>query len=95
MAESDVVITHAGIGSAVSALRAGKRPVLVPRRKHFKEHIDDHQACIAIELEQRTLAFRAEADELQWADLVRAASWRVTQDTDDKSHRLSAVRTGK
>ncbi len=83
MAESDVVITHAGIGSAVSALKAGKRPVLVPRRKRFKEHIDDHQACIATELERRELAFRAEADEVQWADVVRAASWRVDQDAGD------------
>lgn len=81
MTESDVVITHAGIGSAISALKAGKRPVLVPRRKRFKEHIDDHQAGIAAELDRRGLVFRAEADELRWADIVRAASWRVEQET--------------
>ena len=79
MAASDVVITHAGIGSAVSALTAGKRPVLVPRRKRFREHVDDHQTGIAIELDRRQLVFRAEADQLQWADVVRAASWRVAR----------------
>ena len=77
MAESDVVITHAGIGSAISALEAGKRPVFVPRRKRFKEHVDDHQTYIATELDQRKLAFYIEADELQWAEVVQAASWRV------------------
>jgi UDP-N-acetylglucosamine--N-acetylmuramyl-(pentapeptide) pyrophosphoryl-undecaprenol N-acetylglucosamine transferase len=77
MAESDVVITHAGVGSAMSALAAGKRPVLIPRRKRFKEQCDDHQALMASELERRELAFHAEADELGWADVLRAASWRV------------------
>jgi UDP-N-acetylglucosamine--N-acetylmuramyl-(pentapeptide) pyrophosphoryl-undecaprenol N-acetylglucosamine transferase len=91
MAESDVVITHGGIGSAVSALMAGKRPVFVPRRKQFKEHIDDHQALIAAELDQCGLAFHAEADELQWEHIVRAASWRVEQDTPATPHRLSAA----
>ena len=79
MAGSDIVITHAGIGSAISALRVGKRPVLVPRRKQFGEHVDDHQVRIAAELDRRELVVYAEADELAWADVVRAASWRVEQ----------------
>jgi len=89
MAESDAVIAHAGIGSAISALEAGKRPVFVPRRKRFKEHIDDHQARVANELDRRELVLRAEADELQWADVVRAATWRVERDTRYKSQALS------
>jgi UDP-N-acetylglucosamine--N-acetylmuramyl-(pentapeptide) pyrophosphoryl-undecaprenol N-acetylglucosamine transferase len=84
MAESDVIITHAGIGSAIVALEVGKRPVFVPRRKRFKEHIDDHQAFIAVELDRRELAFHAEADELQWDDVVKAACWRVERDTEYK-----------
>jgi UDP-N-acetylglucosamine--N-acetylmuramyl-(pentapeptide) pyrophosphoryl-undecaprenol N-acetylglucosamine transferase len=77
MAESDVVITHAGIGSAISALEAGKRPIFVPRRKRFNEHIDDHQTFIAAELEKRQLVFYAEADELDWGEIVQSASWRI------------------
>jgi UDP-N-acetylglucosamine--N-acetylmuramyl-(pentapeptide) pyrophosphoryl-undecaprenol N-acetylglucosamine transferase len=77
MAESDVVVTHAGIGSVLSALQAGKRPVVAPRRKRFKEHIDDHQAGIATELDRRGLVTCADAGELQWADLLRATSWQV------------------
>jgi UDP-N-acetylglucosamine--N-acetylmuramyl-(pentapeptide) pyrophosphoryl-undecaprenol N-acetylglucosamine transferase len=77
MAESDVVITHAGVGSAISAFEAARRPVFVPRRKLFKEHVDDHQALMAHELDRRGLVFAAEADELQWDLIVRAAAWRV------------------
>lgn len=84
MAESDVVITHAGVGSAMSALAAGKRPVLVPRRRQFKEQCDDHQALMAKELERRELAFHAEADELRWGEIVRAASWRIERDFEYK-----------
>jgi UDP-N-acetylglucosamine--N-acetylmuramyl-(pentapeptide) pyrophosphoryl-undecaprenol N-acetylglucosamine transferase len=80
MTNSDVVITHAGVGSVISALEAGKRPVVAPRRKQFKEHIDDHQAGLAAELDRRELAICADADELQWADIVRAASWHVERD---------------
>lgn len=86
MAESDVVITHAGVGSAISALAAGKRPVLVPRRKQFKEQCDDHQALMASELERRELAFQAEADELRWVDVARAGSWRVEYGFEYKSN---------
>jgi UDP-N-acetylglucosamine transferase subunit ALG13 len=77
MAKSDVVITHAGVGSAISALKVGKRPILVPRRKRFKEHVDDHQALIAGELDRRELAFSVEADELKWDQVAQAVSWRV------------------
>jgi UDP-N-acetylglucosamine transferase subunit ALG13 len=38
-----VVITHAGVGSVLVALGAGKRPVVVPRLKRFREAVDDHQ----------------------------------------------------
>lgn len=95
MAESDVVITHAGIGSAISALEAGKRPVFVPRRKQFKEHVDDHQTFIATELDQRKLAFFAEADELQWDEVVQAASWRMERDTECRSHHFEYARRDK
>jgi UDP-N-acetylglucosamine--N-acetylmuramyl-(pentapeptide) pyrophosphoryl-undecaprenol N-acetylglucosamine transferase len=77
IAECDAVITHAGIGSILSALQAGKRPVVIPRRAQFKEHVDDHQTLIAGELAKRDLVVRAEADEVQWADVIRSASSRV------------------
>jgi UDP-N-acetylglucosamine transferase subunit ALG13 len=79
MAESDAVITHAGIGSIVSAMKAGKRPVVLPRRKRFNEHVDDHQAHIAEDLERRALVVRAEADEVQWPDVAYASSWCIHQ----------------
>jgi UDP-N-acetylglucosamine transferase subunit ALG13 len=43
MRNARVVVTHAGVGSVMVALSAGKRPVVVPRRKSLGEAVDDHQ----------------------------------------------------
>lgn len=76
MREADVVIAHAGVGTALSAFEAGKCPVLVPRRLSRGEHVDDHQIQIAQELAKRGLSHSVDADELTFEDLV-AASGRV------------------
>lgn len=41
--KSDIIITHAGAGSIIKALKRGKKPIVVPRRKKYNEHINDHQ----------------------------------------------------
>jgi UDP-N-acetylglucosamine--N-acetylmuramyl-(pentapeptide) pyrophosphoryl-undecaprenol N-acetylglucosamine transferase len=58
LAESAVVVCHAGAGIAAAALRAGRRPILVPRTQADGEHVDDHQAQIAHALQARGLAVR-------------------------------------
>jgi len=50
--DASVIIAHAGNGTLIHALREGKTPVVMPRRKHFSEHIDDHQVQIVGLLEQ-------------------------------------------
>ncbi len=75
--EADVLVSHAGVGTALAALEVGKCPVLVPRRVAYTEHVDDHQIQIAKELRTRGLALSVEADELTLDHLVEAASRRV------------------
>jgi UDP-N-acetylglucosamine transferase subunit ALG13 len=78
----DAVIAHAGTGSSIAALTAGRAPVLVPRRKARGEHVDDHQVEIAQELDRRGLARHREVDELRWSDVEQAASLRVDPATE-------------
>jgi UDP-N-acetylglucosamine transferase subunit ALG13 len=80
MEAADVVVAHAGIGSAIDALRAGKAPVLVPRRHRYDEHVDDHQLQIASRLEARALAVTVDAAELEFAHLELAAKTSVVPD---------------
>ena len=41
--ESRILIMHAGAGSVIHAVRAGRVPVVMPRRARYSEHVDDHQ----------------------------------------------------
>lgn len=38
-----VVVMHAGVGSVLTALNQGKRPIVVPRLRRYGEAVDDHQ----------------------------------------------------
>lgn len=53
---ADLVITHAGVGSVLTALRSGRHPVVIPRISSRGEHVDDHQAELARVLGDRGLA---------------------------------------
>lgn len=82
MAEADVVIAHAGTGTALTAFELGRCPVLVPRRASHAEHIDDHQVGTAAALAARGLAVHAEVEDLTAPLLLAAASRTVTRVDD-------------
>lgn len=89
MRRADVVVAHAGIGSALAALDAGRCPILVPRERAHGEHIDDHQRQIATELERRGLAIHRSVESLTWDDLERAAGQAVKARRDVPRLRFS------
>lgn len=45
--EAELVILHAGAGSIIHALQAGKVPVIVPRLAEYGEHVNNHQLELA------------------------------------------------
>ena len=79
VAEADVVIAHAGTGTALTAFELGRCPVLVPRRVAHHEHIDDHQVGTAAALAKRGLALHAEVQELSEELLLTAAARSVAR----------------
>ncbi len=70
----DVVVSHAGTGSALTALQAGLCPILIPRSARHGEHIDEHQSQIAAMLLARDLAIVRSPDELTSNDFFLAAN---------------------
>jgi UDP-N-acetylglucosamine--N-acetylmuramyl-(pentapeptide) pyrophosphoryl-undecaprenol N-acetylglucosamine transferase len=74
VAEADVVIAHAGVGSALLGFRHGHCPILVPRRASHHEHADDHQLSLARDLERRGLALSCDPEGLVRRMLHAAAS---------------------
>ena len=77
MRNADVVVTHAGVGSALTALESGRLPVMVPRLRRFGEHVDDHQTQIAHELQRRGLAHHVTPEGLTQDALRYAAGFQV------------------
>ena len=47
--ESDLIITHGGVGSIISALKHNKKVIAVPRLSKYGEHVNDHQLEIVEE----------------------------------------------
>lgn len=69
---ADVVIAHAGVGSILMTLAAGKVPVILPRLARHAEHIDDHQLDIARLLGDRQLVHLSSPETLSLDDLALA-----------------------
>lgn len=88
---SEVVIAHAGVGSALTAIRVGQCPVLVPRRVARGENVDDHQVQVARALHDRGIAEYVEVDELSLDTVLRAASRTVVRSATPPAFRLGAA----
>jgi UDP-N-acetylglucosamine transferase subunit ALG13 len=50
-----ILILHAGVGAVLQAVETGHMPVVMPRRRVFGEHVDDHQVDYARAMEQAGL----------------------------------------
>ena len=50
--ECDLLITHGGTGSILSAIKKGKKVIAAARLKKYKEHVNDHQKQIIKEFEK-------------------------------------------
>jgi UDP-N-acetylglucosamine--N-acetylmuramyl-(pentapeptide) pyrophosphoryl-undecaprenol N-acetylglucosamine transferase len=79
MADADLVVAHAGVGSALAALDAGKAPLLVPRDPAFGEHVDDHQLQVAYTLQKLGVATVRRVGDLTAETLADAASLRAAR----------------
>jgi UDP-N-acetylglucosamine--N-acetylmuramyl-(pentapeptide) pyrophosphoryl-undecaprenol N-acetylglucosamine transferase len=88
MRDADVVITHAGVGTALAALEVGKCPVMAPRLAAHGEAVDDHQVQIAAQLSQRGLAVTVDAEQITFDHLLGAASKRVGAPADPPAFKL-------
>jgi UDP-N-acetylglucosamine transferase subunit ALG13 len=76
--DARTIVSHAGVGSIALALRAGKKPIVMPRESRRGEHVDDHQGRFAGRLDGLGLvhvvhdasslqeALRTTAEELSW-----------------------------
>ena len=50
--QATIVITHAGTGVIVNAVKKGKKVIAIPRLKEYGEHVDDHQIQLIKQFEE-------------------------------------------
>ena len=50
--ECDLLITHAGTGVIVNAVKKGKKVIATPRLAKYGEHVDDHQIQLISQFEE-------------------------------------------
>lgn len=77
IADADLVVTHAGVGTVLDVLDGGKLPVVVPRRSSRGEHVDDHQTDLARHLSEAGLSATLDASQLSRGAILAAARARV------------------
>lgn len=53
MKKADLIISHGGVGSIITALNSGKKVIAAPRLAKFGEHVNDHQLQIIKCFEQK------------------------------------------
>lgn len=81
---ADVVVTHSGVGTILQLLGEGISPVVVPRERQHREHVDDHQLQIWQLLRESGVADPHTVDQLTRAGLLSAAAHRTTLPGDDQ-----------
>ncbi len=65
---ADVIITHGGVGSILTSIKANKKVIAIPRLAKFGEHVNDHQIEITNEYVDKELILMAQtAEELKSA----------------------------
>jgi UDP-N-acetylglucosamine transferase subunit ALG13 len=69
---AEAVITHAGVGTILCALRAGHRPIVIPRLHSLGEHVDDHQVELT-----RVLAEHGQVEPIWQGGEIKDALARV------------------
>ena len=95
VAAADLVVTHAGIGTIITALTLATPVLMMPRRAALNEHVNDHQLETVKHLSDRsgvTLAMEAEELGPQLEALLNGVTSLPTLGYDAQNSLIAAIR---
>lgn len=85
MSKCNFVITHAGTGAIITALKSDKKVIAIPRLAKYGEHVDDHQIQLIDEFKELNFIEPVyEIDDLEQAikDIVNKKYNKYISNTD-------------
>jgi len=88
---ADIIITHGGAGNLILASHINKPIVVVPRMKHYGEHVDNHQLQLVRELEKQGRVIAVyDINELGKA-VKKAKSFKSGKRSREKERRIVSI----
>lgn len=91
VAEAEVLVLHAGAGSILHAVNAGKCPIVMPRLARFGEHVNDHQLEFASALHAMEKVWMMETVEELVEGIKKTNNHQIASVTQHAPGRLSVI----
>ncbi len=82
--EARIIIAHGGGGTIFKALEKGKKVIVVPRLKEYKEHINDHQLEVTKYLVENNFALMALTKEELYNDINIIENYKFSKYKNNK-----------
>lgn len=90
--KANLVISHGGVGSMVTANQKGKKVIAVPRYKKYNEHVNDHQIETIKIFEEKGYVLLAENVEALDKALIDVKEFKpVIYVKDEKSNVIEII----
>ena len=88
--ESDIIITHAGVGTIMECLEMDKEIIVVPRKVENLEHVNNHQEEIAFEMEKKGFLTKVDTyEELENKIIMLLKDKYTNEDNKNKKKYIS------
>lgn len=88
--DSDIIITHAGVGTIMECLEMYKQIIVVPRKVENLEHVNNHQEEIAFEMEQKGFLTKVDTyEELENKIIMLLKDKDTNEDNKNKKKYIS------
>ena len=92
MRQCDLVITHSGVATIVSALKYEKPIIVVPRLARYGEHVDDHQVEIADTFSEQNYILKYQDGDDFCAKIGQARSHQFARYTSQRETVVQTLR---
>ncbi|MDA8442922.1 MAG: glycosyltransferase [Peptococcaceae bacterium] len=89
--QADIIITHAGTGSIITSLQAGKTVIAVARLKQYHEVVDDHQLEIVRKFSEMGMVIGVENVAQLETTLLKLDAQHVNQFVSNTQHIIGLI----